>query len=219
MSSHLTQPAQYLSAQLSDLIERVRDGMPAEAIVAELQAALEGLREIAAHDELTGALNRRGLLQRLQEELTRARRTGHPFSLAVVAIDDGDAIAAHHGSELADQVLRRFAQAALTLLRSLDTVGRIDRHVFAIILPTTWLDQSDRAIARLAAAISAVDWSALAPALTISFASGVTTNAPDDGADSMLQRAGEALRQAQSQGRGACVQLELALPDIDPDSL
>lgn len=219
MPNSSMQQIQQLNNRLHDLIEQVRGGLPGDAIIAELQAVLLHLRDIATHDELTGTLNRRGLVQRLEGELMRAKRTGHPFSVAVIAIDDHDAISARCGRETGRQVLRQFAQVALALLRSLDSVGRIDHDIFGVILPTTWLDQSDKAIARLTAAVSGTNWDALVPGLIVSFSSGVTTNAPGDTADDMLQRATEALRQAQSQGAGACVQLEQALPDIDPDSL
>jgi diguanylate cyclase (GGDEF)-like protein len=211
------QQVQQLSAQLRQLIEQVRSGAAAEAVVAELQSAIAGLHEIETHDELTSALNRRGLLQRLQEELMRARRTGHPFSFAVIAVDELDAIDLRYGGDTRRLVLRSVAQAALTVLRSLDSVGRIDEHVFGIILPTTWLDQSDKAIARLTKAVSSADWGVLAPSLRITFSSGITTNAPGDTADEMLRRAGDALLQAQQHGRGALMQLEPTLPDILPD--
>jgi diguanylate cyclase (GGDEF)-like protein len=211
------QQVQQLSAHLRELIEQVRAGVTGEAVVAELQKAIASLREIETHDELTGALNRRGLLQRLQEELMRARRTGHPFSFAVIAVDELEAIDRRYGGDTRRRVLRSVAQAALTVLRSLDSVGRIDEHIFGIILPTTWLDQSDKAIARLTTAVSSADWGVLAPALSITFSSGITTNAPGDTADDMLRRAAEALQQAQHRGRGVSVQLEPALPDIQAD--
>jgi diguanylate cyclase (GGDEF)-like protein len=213
------QQVQLLSTQLRALIDKVRNGLNGEGVIAELQSALVGLREIETHDELTSALNRRGLLQRLQEELMRARRTGHPFSFALIAVDDLEAIDARYGGDVRRQVLRSLAQAALHVLRSLDSVGRLDEHVFGIILPTTWLDQSDKAITRLTAAVSSADWGVQAPGLRVSFSSGITTNAPGDTAEDLLHRAGEALRQAQSQGQGLCVQLEQPLPEIDPDAL
>jgi PleD family two-component response regulator len=41
------------------------------------------------------------------------------------------------------------AKEALDMLRTLDSFGRVAANEFAIVMPTTWLDQSLKAIARL----------------------------------------------------------------------
>jgi len=219
MPIRITPGLQDLTTQLENLKEKVRAGLAPDAVADELQAALDVARTIATHDDLTGALNRRGVVQKLDAELDRAQRTGHPFSMAVIAVDRFHDINAQHGARVGDDILRSLAQSALGLFRSLDVLGRIGGHEFALILPATWLDQSDKAIARLTGAVSTADWSGILPALTVTFSAGLTTNAPGDTAEGMIRRAGEALAQAQAQGPGACVQLEQALPDFDPDML
>jgi diguanylate cyclase (GGDEF)-like protein len=211
-----TQDMHNLTLQLTDLMEKIKTGSAGD-IVQQLQVALATLNAISTHDSLTGALNRRGLVQRLESELDRAKRTGHPFSFAVIGIDNFDALNRQYGDKIGDQILKGLAQAALKLLRSLDSVGCVGTNEFAIVLPTTWLDQSDKAIARLTGAVSAVGWSDIAPSLTVTFSTGLTTNAHGDSAEDMINRAGEALSQAKLQGPGSIVQLEQAIPDFDPD--
>ena len=213
------QNIQDLTAQLTQLLEKVKAGAAADTIVQELQAALETLRAAALHDGLTGALNRRGLVQKLDAELDRAKRTGHPFSFAIIGVDQFHALHAQYGSAIGDQILKNLTQACLKLLRSLDSFGRISDSEFAIILPTTWLDQSEKAIVRLTGAVSAVDWVSIAPALAVTFSTGLTTNAQGDTAEQMMQRAGEALVLAKAKGPGSSSQLEQALPDFDPNML
>ncbi|WP_394777934.1 GGDEF domain-containing protein [Undibacterium sp.] len=219
MPIHPKQDINDLSTHLSHLVEKIKTGADTGAIIQDLQAALEALSAVSTHDSLTGALNRRGLLQKLDTELDRAKRTGHPFSFAVIGIDAFPALLAQHGKTAGDQVLQGATQAALSLLRSLDSFGRIGESEFAIILPTTWLDQSGKAIARLTAAVAAVDWAAVVPGLNIGFCTGLTTNAHDDTSEAMIQRATEALAQARLKGPGSSSQLEQSLPDIDPDLL
>jgi len=211
------QDMQKLTTQLTDLMEKIKNGSAGD-IVQQLQIALETLSVIATHDGLTGALNRRGLVQKLDLELDRAKRTGHPFSFAVIAVDRFHALNEQYGSAIGDQILQSLAQAALKLLRSLDSVGRIGDDEFAIILPTTWLDKSDIAISRLTSGVSALDWAGIAATLNVTFSTGLTTNAHGDTSEEMIRRATEALMQAKAEGPGSIVRLEQPLP-YDPELL
>jgi PleD family two-component response regulator len=48
---------------------------------------LSELRTLSEHDALTGAVNRRHMMDLLNEELKRQRRAHRPFSVAMVDID------------------------------------------------------------------------------------------------------------------------------------
>jgi hypothetical protein len=85
------------------------------------------------------------------------------------------------------------AKEALDMLRTLDSFGRVAANEFAIVMPTTWLDQSLKAIARLKKRVAGCDWNAVAPGLQVTFSTGLTTNAIKDTADIMLARATSAL--------------------------
>ncbi|MES2105716.1 MAG: GGDEF domain-containing protein [Pseudomonadota bacterium] len=219
MQTNPSQDIQNLTVQLTQLVEKVSSGADKASIVQELQSALETLRAVAIHDGLTGALNRRGLLQKLDAELDRAKRTGHSFSFAVIAVDKFQGLSEQFGSAIGDQVLKSLAQASLKLLRTLDSFGRISDNEFAIILAGTWLTDSGKAITRLTAAVSAVDWASIVPAWTLSFSTGLTTNAHGDTSEEMIRRASEALALAKAKGPGSSAQLEQALPDFDPNML
>ena len=219
MSTCPTQDIRHLTMQLNSLLEQARAGSTMAALADGLQAALETLSAVATHDELTGALNRRGLVQKLDAELDRAKRTGHPFSFAVIAIDQFHALNRQYGSEQGNRILENLAQAVLALIRTLDSFGRIGDNEFALILPTTWLDQSDKAITRLTKAVADLNWDDIAPGLAVTFSSGLTTNFAGDTAEQMMRRASEALALAKLQGPGSSAQLEAALPDFDLDML
>lgn len=217
MQTNSAQDMQNLTTQLTNLIAQVKTGLAGEAVVQELQGALEILSAIATHDGLTGALNRRGLVQLLDSELDRAKRTGHPFSFAIIAVDQFHSLSEKYGSTIGDQVLKNLTQSVLNLIRSLDSFGRVGDNEFALILPTTWLDQSENAINRLTGAVAALDWAGVAPALAVTFSAGLTTNFPGDDAEKMILRASQALMLAKAKGPGSTAQLERALPDFDPN--
>lgn len=216
MQTHPAQNIQGVTTQLTALIEQIKAGVAGDALVAEVQAVLANLEAVATTDSLTGALNRRGLVEKLDAELDRAKRTGHPFSFAVISIDQYHSLQEQFGSVISDQVLRNLTGAVLKLIRTLDSFGRISANEFALLLPITWLDQSDGAIVRLTGAVSALDWASIAPSLAVTFSTGMTTNMPGDDADKMILRASQALMLAKAKGPGSSAQLDHGLLDIDP---
>jgi GGDEF domain-containing protein len=57
------------------------------ALKGRLEQLVGWLRVIARVDELTGALNRRGLLERIEREIALARETGGSCALTVLEVD------------------------------------------------------------------------------------------------------------------------------------
>ena len=180
-----------------------------ESEIAELRARMD---ELGRHDSMTGALNRRSLLETLVAELQRAQRTGHPFCFAVLQLDRFEAVSGQYGHLAGDVVLKKMSNTAIKLLRTVDRFGRLGGESFGIVLPATWLDQGTIAMGRLAKAIGTCDWGDTAPGLMLTFSGGITTNAFGDTAESMIKRAEQAMRQAQGEGGGRTVQVEEALP-------
>jgi len=183
---------------------------------AELATALAKADALGNHDVLTGVLNRRAVVETLEWELLRAKRTGHPFCFAIVDLDHFRAINEKYGSTAGDMVLKTMSDASVKHLRALDRFGRIGGEEFGIVLPATWLDSGMIALSRLSKAIDVCNWDHIAPDLTLTFSAGLTTNAVNDTAESMMQRAEKALRQAKDEGRNRTVSLEEALPDMPP---
>ena len=204
-------------AQLNQLIRHLRENGHESDMLPTLENVLQELDSMIRHDHLTGALNRRALMAALDSELARSQRTGHTFTLAVISIDGLDAILEKHGQQIAKQVLQNSSREALRMLRTLDSFGRIAANEFAIVMPTTWLDQSRKAIARLKGRVQGVNWAALASDLRISFCTGLTTNAVKDDAAAMLARAQEALQEAKAAGPDSIREKEAPLPDYHPD--
>jgi PleD family two-component response regulator len=86
-------------------------------------------------------------------------------------------------------------------------------------MPTTWLDQSLKAIARLKKRVAGCDWNAVAPGLQVTFSTGLTTNAIKDTAEIMLDRATKALHTAKAKAKGSdsIAEAELPLPEYNPE--
>lgn len=192
------------------------DGCPAceglRAQLAEKQQEVWNLTEsLSRHDALTGALNRRSVTELVAEELHRSSRTGQPFCFAVIGVDRMKSVN-EFGHDIGDQVLQAVTREANEILRTLDRFGRIDSDEFGVILPATWLHQGILAMNRLNQLVAEHDWNFVAPGHVITFSTGLTTNAPAEKAEQMIQRAQTALAQAKAEGRNRVVTLEAELP-------
>ena len=202
----------YTQQQLSHAIDQLKQGIQREQVLPLLETVLSQLQSLNSHDHLTGVFNRRTVLERLDSELQRSMRTGHTFTFAVLSVDGLPEVMEIYGQEITKQVLQVVAQQAGLVLRNLDSFGRIASTEFAIVMPTTWLDQSLKAINRLKLKIQHYDWDTLAQGLKVSFSAGITANAPKDTTELMLARALHALEMARTKGHDQIVQIEADLP-------
>lgn len=219
MAKDADKPSKAAQQQLSIAIHKLKQGADSGEVLPTLEVVLAHLESLARHDPLTGALNRRTLKEMLVAELTRSYRTGHTFSVVVFAVDQFQEIMDTYGRSVGVAVLRHVTEVAQAMLRTLDSFGRTTGHEFAIVMPTTWVDQSIKAINRFRTNLDAVDWDAIAPGLKVTFSTGITNNTQGDTADDMLVRAKEALEKAQAKGAGSIVQIEPGIPEFDPDKL
>src|SRR4051794_17238522 len=101
----------------------------------ELLKAREALRKQATHDGLTGLLNRTGILEKLDDELSRATRTGTPVSVLMADLDLFKSINDTRGHLAGDAVLREAARRLKAAARRYDSVGRYGGEEFLIVLP------------------------------------------------------------------------------------
>lgn len=191
------------------------DGCPAceplRAQLAEKDQEIARLTALMRHDALTGVLNRSCLVELVTEELQRSSRTGQPFCFAVIGVDGLGKLNSQFGERTGDLVLQTIARESCLLLRTLDRFGRVDSDVFGIILPVTWLHQGVLAMNRLNAFVAAFDWNTVTAGSTVTFSTGLTTNAPGENAESMIARALEALAAAKKGGPNRMETLEKEL--------
>jgi diguanylate cyclase (GGDEF)-like protein len=91
----------------------------------------------AAEDPLTETGSRLALQLGLAEAQSHSRKTGRPFSLALVDIDNFKEINDLHGHMAGDEVLQAVAALLRSRLRTTDSVHRYGGDEFVLILPQT----------------------------------------------------------------------------------
>jgi diguanylate cyclase (GGDEF)-like protein len=172
--------------------------------VGVLLMASERLREefeyLATHDELTGTLTRRAILEACAAEWERWKRYGTPFAILLLDIDHFKRINDRWGHLTGDQVLAGFAQRARATLRKTDRLGRYGGEEFLALLPQADAEHALATAERLRLATEQFQPPQQLAACTVSV--GVAAvQAQDAGIDTLLARADIALYQAKRQGR------------------
>jgi diguanylate cyclase (GGDEF)-like protein len=106
------------------------------------------LQRLATTDPLTGALNRRQIFA-LGRQALRLRRSKQAFGLLMVDIDHFKMINDRHGHPVGDAALKHVVHCLRAGLRQTDLIGRVGGEEFAIMLPTTTIDDALRVAERL----------------------------------------------------------------------
>ena len=140
----------------------------------------EQLREVAATDALTRLPNRRSILERLQAEVSRARRHNGLVSIALVDFDHFKRLNDTRGHLVGDAVLVAVADALKRGVRAHDVPGRLGGDEFLLLFPNTGRDEAQAVIDRLRQIKVTVTGDSVATVVTLSH--GLATW-PQDGTD------------------------------------
>lgn len=154
----------------------------------------QALRRLALQDSLTGAVNRRGFMDRLAQ----VQHQQALLSLVMIDIDHFKGINDRHGHAAGDGVLREVAARLRRQMRCADLLGRLGGEEFALLLPATDLAGA-QAQAELARQALRREPMAIAGTVTASF--GVAQWDGSESAADWLHRADLALYEAKRRGR------------------
>jgi len=175
----------------------------------------------ALHDPLTGLANRQLILDRAEQMLVRARRTGAPVAALFIDLDNFKDSNDSLGHGAGDQLLQMVAGRLLGILRASDTVGRLGGDEFVILADGMSLSGGPEAIAERVHQvlkppfhIPGIEGLSISISASIGIASGDRPTAED-----LLRDADIALYRAKGAGRDQSVLFELAMQNAARERL
>jgi len=171
---------------------------------AQLQSAYTELGRLATTDPLTGLANRRHWMTLAKKEFQRSCRYQHPLSVLMLDLDHFKAVNDTYGHAVGDLALATATQAASSILRTQDCLGRYGGEEFVMLLPETDAAAAAIVAERIRKAIADPTITSLpsAPGLTLTVSIGGTScQSTDTSIEAALNRADRALYQAKNRGR------------------
>ncbi|MFN2566732.1 MAG: diguanylate cyclase [Gemmatimonadaceae bacterium] len=196
----------YLTAVFNDMVSRLRQGrQELDATNERLRRQNEELERLSLTDGLTALANRRFLVQRLNEEALRYRRTKKEFSVLMADVDHFKQYNDTFGHPAGDEVLKKVARILQTTTREVDCVARYGGEEFCVMLPETPATGAAILAERICERVAAAEF----PGQKITLSLGVASlPANGDTPDAVIAAADEALYQAKREGRNRVVQAQ-----------
>jgi diguanylate cyclase (GGDEF)-like protein len=188
-----------LAGRLSRIRERARRQK------LDLAKALARIQELATRDELTGLINRRHMLELLEQERQRCVRSGRTFCVALIDIDHFKRANDEGGHAAGDELLRVFARESLNVIRLADVLARWGGDEFVLMLADTTAPLARSGLERLRQRAAAVVVNANGTELRITMSAGLTEHIAGESVPQALERADRALYEAKAQGRDRVV--------------
>lgn len=177
----------------------------AEARIKSLEHELMQVSELVREDQLTGALNRRGLDEAVDVELKRADRNKSVFSVALIDIDNFKKLNDTLGHQAGDRALTHLTQVIKETLRPTDAVGRYGGEEFLILLPGTNLEAAVETIQRLQRDLTKKFFLHNNDKVLVTFSAGVALRAEGEDQEDLIGRADKAMYQAKQTGKNRVV--------------
>ncbi|MCF8526452.1 MAG: sensor domain-containing diguanylate cyclase [Candidatus Nanopelagicales bacterium] len=196
-------------------LRAVRDGSDVTGFIGSARRAEtdmqreKELQRLAGTDDLTGALRRRAVIDRLEAMSREARRTGNEAAVLFCDVDNFKAINDTFGHAGGDEVLSVIVRRLQDHLRDEDSVARFGGDEFVVVLHSIRsLDDAKRIAENLRTVVSAPISLSDGQTVNATLSMGLTSLRYGEAIRDVLARADAALYDAKALGRNRVVFLD-----------
>jgi len=195
---YLTKPC-----NINELRTRLNVGIRILRLQGALLRKEEELRFEASHDRLTSLWNRGAILDFMDREVARAKRSEGSIGVLMVDIDHFKSVNDSFGHLAGDAVLKQVAQRLPMAVRSYDWVGRYGGEEFLVIISNCSPDTVAICAERLRAGVAAepMHFDGKDLPVTVSVGAAMATSAYEPAFADLLQVADDSLYRAKANGR------------------
>lgn len=181
-------------------ITQIQDITLAKKVEEELRQSRDQAEILAYTDHLTGCLNRRAFILRLQDELERVKRTERQMAMILVDIDLFKRVNDQFGHLAGDYVLRQFSECVKQNVRTYDFIGRYGGEEFIICLPESDAEHALVVAERMRKNIEELEIEYMGSKITVTGSFGVACYEHDstDNMDQLISKADKAMYIAKS---------------------
>ncbi len=169
-----------------------------ESQLADISRSLELATRI---DAMTGLANRRAIMEKIDQEFSRAHRHQRTASIVLADLDNYKLINDTHGYNTGDDVLVEVARVLRGCVRSEDICARWGGEEFLLLLPETPLEGALAVANKIRESIAMTLFSANRHGIRLTASLGVCEYRPDQNIFEAIKRADQALHQAKLAGK------------------
>ena len=179
----------YLTEVFNGMVDRLREG----------RQQLEGL---LVTDPLTGISNRRHLMEKMEGDVRRSRRSKKAFTILMLDVDHFKKFNDMHGHVAGDKALKAVAKVLLKVTREIDHVARFGGEEFLVMLSDTNIYGAVKVAERIQEQLSKRKVAVGKKSVTVTVSTGVAEYpVHGDSPEALIVSADAALYEAKRLGR------------------
>jgi two-component system, cell cycle response regulator len=202
----------------AELIARLNAGRRILTLEHSLRVANQRNRILSITDALTGAFNRRYLMEQLPREFERCRRYAFPLSVLMCDLDHFKQVNDQRGHAAGDDVLQQFASRAQKFIRSnSDWIARYGGEEFLIVLPETAHEGAVLVAEKIRQLVASSPFATRAGDTAVTASFGIASTGPSGPdlalkVETLIRAADESLYKSKLAGRNCSSGQELNMP-------
>lgn len=199
-----------------ELIARLNTGRRILALEHSLRAANQRNRVLSITDDLTGAYNRRYLMEQLPREVERCRRYAYPLTVIMCDIDHFKRVNDDQGHSAGDDVLQQFMVRVQQSIRSnSDWIARYGGEEFLLVLPETEYASGILVAEKVRSIVRSEPFSTRAGEIPVTASFGVAATGPDGPdltlrVEGLIKAADQCLYRSKQEGRDRSTSVQIA---------